>query len=447
MANLQTMNIHKLENRKFANICKNSGKTWTKLNARPTPLHMTHSHVVRIFDRSTPPHIVTLVALSGLSALAMNLFIPSLPMMAEHFQTSYGLMQMAIPAYLAVNAATQIFIGPISDLLGRRPVMLWGIALFCLATIGCLIAPDVYTFLVFRMLQAVIATGMVLSRAVVRDLYPQDQAASRIGYVTMGMAIVPMLGPVLGGYMGEWFGWKSNFWILLGTGALMFWVTWTDAGETRAQTGRSLRQQMREYPELLMSPRFWGYALSSAFASGAFFSYLGGAPFVATEIYGLNAAELGRFFGAPALGYFAGNYVSGRYSARFGVNRMILWGCWAVTIGMALLMAAYLLGHGGVYVFFGLMTFVGVGNGLTIPNATAGMLSVRPSLAGSASGLGGTLMLAGGAALSALAGAILTPGTGPWPLLWLMLTTSICSLVAIYFVIWRAKQIEGVDVR
>jgi DHA1 family bicyclomycin/chloramphenicol resistance-like MFS transporter len=114
---------------------------------------------------------------------------------------------------------------------------------------------------------------------------------------------------------------------------------------------------------------------------------------------------------------------------------------------MALLMAAYLLGHGGVYIFFGLMTFVGVGNGLTIPNATAGMLSVRPSLAGSASGLGGTLMLAGGAALSALAGAILAPGTGPWPLLWLMLTTSICSLVAIYFVIWRAKQIEGVDVR
>jgi DHA1 family bicyclomycin/chloramphenicol resistance-like MFS transporter len=91
------------------------------------------------------------------------------------------------------------------------------------------------------------------------------------------------------------------------------------------------------------------------------------------------------------------------------------------------------------------MTFVGVGTGLNIPNATAGMLSVRPSLAGSASGLGGTLMLGGGASLSAMAGALLTPGSGAWPLLWLMLTTSILSLFAIYFVIWRAKQISGLD--
>jgi DHA1 family bicyclomycin/chloramphenicol resistance-like MFS transporter len=317
--------------------------------------------------------------------------------------------------------------------------------LFCLATLGCLWAPDVFTFLVFRMLQDVIATGLVLSRAVVRDLYPQDEAASRLGYVTMGMAVVPMLGPVFGGYMGQTFGWQSNFWILLGTGLVILGLAWSDAGETRQNTGRSLRQQLAEYPELLTAPRFWGYSLSSAFASGAFFSYLGGAPYVATEIYGLNAAELGRFFGAPAVGYFAGNYISGRYSARFGVNKMILWGCWTVTVGMALLMAAYLLGFGGVYVFFGLMTFVGVGNGLTIPNATAGMLSVRPSLAGSASGLGGTLMLGGGASLSALAGVLLTPGSGAWPLLWLMLTTSVLSLFAIYFVIWRAKQISGLD--
>ncbi|MBO6882039.1 MAG: multidrug effflux MFS transporter [Marivita sp.] len=406
---------------------------------------MSYASKVRFLDRSTPPHIVTLILLAGLSALVMNIFLPSLPNMTAYFQTEYWLMQLSVAVYLAVNAVLQILIGPISDKMGRRPVILWGIGGFCVATLGCIYAPDIYTFLGFRMAQAVIVTAMVLSRAVVRDCVPQDQAASMIGYVTMGMAVVPMIGPAFGGVLDQYFGWQANFWLLLILGLALFWLTWSDLGETAKVSGLSLGQQFAQYPELLTSPRFWGYAIASGMSSGAFFAYLGGAPYVGTEVFGMSPAQLGFFFGAPAIGYFCGNFISGRFSARMGVNRMVMLGTLINCMGILLSMLVFWLGLGSEWTFFGFMTFVGLGNGMTIPNATAGMLSVRPHLAGTASGLGGAIMLGGGAGLSALAGALLVPGTGAWPLLWIMLATAVCAIIAIQLVIWRSVRLAGLD--
>ena len=406
---------------------------------------MTKPQTVRFLDRTTPPHIATLILMAGLSALAMNIFLPSLPDMARYFDADYKLMQLSVAVYLGVNAVMQILIGPISDKLGRRPVILAGILGFVLATIGCLVATNVYVFLLFRMLQAVIATSLVLSRAVVRDMVPADQAASMIAYVTMGMAVVPMIGPAVGGLLDEAFGWHANFWLLAGLGVLLYWLVWRDLGETAHKSGLTLTQQFAEYPELLTSPRFWGYALASGFASGAFFAYLGGAPFVGSEVFGLDPSELGFYFGAPAAGYFLGNFISGRFSTRIGVNRMVYWGSLINAFGIGLSMLVFAFDYGTAVTFFGFMTFVGLGNGMTIPNATSGMLSVRPHLAGTASGLGGAIMIGGGAALSALAGALLSPDTGAWPLLWIMFLTSACAIAAIRFVIWRAAQLKGLD--
>ncbi len=389
----------------------------------------------------SPPTILTLVLLSGLSALSMNLFLPSLPNMALHFEADYKIMQLSIALYLLVNAVLQILIGPLADKAGRRPVLLWGLVLFLLATLGCIYAPTAEVFLIFRMCQAIIVVGIVLSRAAVRDMYAQDQAASMLGYVTMGMAVVPMVGPAVGGFLEEAFGWKANFWLPFAVGALALGLTYWDFGETSSKSGKTLIQQFREYPELLTSPRFWGYSMSSALSSGAFFAYLGGAPFIGTELFGMSASEVGVYFGAPAIGYFFGNFISGRYSVRFGVNRMVLWGCWLNAIGVILSAALFLADMGTALSFFGFMTFVGLGNGMSIPNATAGSLSVRPHLAATASGLSGAIMLGGGAALSALSGALLTRETGAMPLLWVMLSTSILAIVAISMVIWRERQL------
>ncbi|SLN28040.1 Bicyclomycin resistance protein [Roseivivax jejudonensis] len=403
---------------------------------------MSDAPRVVFLDRTTPPHILTLVLLSGLAALTMNVFLPSLPAMVEHFETEYRLVQLSVAVYLGVNAGLQIFLGPVSDKLGRRPVILWGLGIFIIATFGCILAPDIWTFLAFRMLQATVVTGMVLGRAVVRDMVSQDRAASMIGYVTMGMALVPMIAPAIGGVLDEAFGWKANFWFMLGGGALLFWLAWRDLGETAAPSPLTLGQQFREYPELLTAPRFWGYALAAAFSSGAFFSYLGGAPFVGSEVFGLDPSTLGIYFGAPAVGYVIGNWASGRFSATVGVNRMVAMGATINAVGVAASMLVFAAGLGSALTFFGFMCFVGLGNGMTIPNATAGALSVRPRLAGTASGLAGAIMIGGGAALSALAGVLLAPGTGPWPLLWLQFATGICGIAAITLVVLRDRQLE-----
>jgi len=335
----------------------------------------------------------------------------------------------------------QLAIGPISDRFGRRPVLLWGFALFILATLGCLLAPTAEIFLVFRLLQAVVSAGMVLSRAVVRDMVDTEDAASMIAYVTMGMSLVPMLGPALGGLLDAAFGWQANFWLLFGLGIAVFWLLWRDLGETAGKREGGMAAQIREYPELLTSPRFWGYALSAMFASGAFFAYLGGAPFVGDVIYHLDPATLGLLFGAAALGYLFGNGISGRFTVRVGLDRMILAGTIVSSAGLALSLALHLAGFASPAVFFGFMIPLGLGNGLVMPNATAGLLSVRPQLAGSASGLGGALMIAGGAGLSAYSGALLSAESGAAPLLMLMLASSLLSLGAILAVMRRTRRL------
>lgn len=401
---------------------------------------MTHAPI-RFLDRSTPPHIATLVLLTGLGALAMNVFLPSLPKMAEWYAAPYALMQLTVAGFLATNAVMQIFIGPLSDKFGRRPMILAGVLVFCLATVGCLLAENVYVFLFFRMMQAAVAVGFALSRAVVRDMFPPDKAASMMGYVTMGMSLVPMVAPAVGGLIDETLGWRASFWLMLILGVLILVLVWADLGETARKSDRTVLGQFREYPELLTSPRFWGYCLACAFSSGAFFAFLGGAPYVGSEVFGMTPAEFGIWAALPGIGYFLGNFLTGLIAARVGVNRMVMAGSLTLASGMAGALILGWLGFGGPEVFFGAMIFVGIGNGMTIPSATSGMLSVRPHLAGTASGLGGTMQIGGGAALSVVAGLILGPGSDETPLLLLMFTTALCGLVAILIVVRREKKL------
>jgi MFS transporter, DHA1 family, multidrug resistance protein len=395
----------------------------------------------RFLDRSTPPVLATLILMAGLSALTMNIFLPSLPGMAAWFKVPYGLMQQSVALYLALSAALQIVIGPLSDRYGRRKVLLWSLVLFLIATVGTLLAPNATVFLACRMAQAVIASGMVLSRAIVRDITSDAEAASMIGYVTMGMSLVPMIGPVVGGFLDEAFGWQANFALLLGLGVLVTALVWADLGETATLQNVSIAGQFRLYPTLFASRRFWGYSLAAAFASGCFFAYLGGAPYVGTEVYGLSSSEIGMLFALTAVGYATGNFLAGRFSTRFGMNRMVLAGTSITTFGLAVLLILTLAGLSGPVVFFGLTIFMGIGNGVALPNANAGILSVKPELAGTASGLGGALMIGGGAALAAFAGALLPPGSTELPLVLLMLASSVASIIAILFVIRRAKAL------
>lgn len=398
---------------------------------------------VRLFDRATPPHVLTLVLLAALAALAMNVFLPSLPSMAVYFDTDYRVMQLSVSLYLAFNAVLQLFIGPISDRFGRRPVLIWALVVFVVATVGTLLATTAVVFLIFRMLQAVVVSAMVLSRAAIRDVHDEASSASMIGYVTMGMAVVPMLAPALGGLLDEVFGWQGSFVLMAVAGLGVLALTWADLGETAKSRATSMRKQFSDFPELFTSRRFWGYCATATLASGAFFAYLGGAPYVGSEVFGMAPAMMGLYFGAPALGYGVGNFLAGRYSVRYGVDRMVLIGCTICFAGMALLSVLFAAGFQTAELFFGLFITVGLGNGMVLPNATAGMMSVRPRLAGTASGLGGAIMIGGGAGLSAIAGAMLSPESGAAPLLAILLATSTLALLAIFYVIRRARVVSA----
>jgi len=404
---------------------------------------MTTAPIVRFFDRSTPPHIVTLVLLAGIAALNMSIFLPSLNHMAEYFDTDYAIMQLSVSGYLAVTAVLQIVIGPIADRFGRRPVVLGSLVIFVGATLGAMWAPSVEVFLAFRMVQGAIATAMVLSRAIVRDMVPQDQAASMIGYVTMGMSLVPMVGPMIGGALDQAFNWQASFVFLAGAGALVFAFCYFDQGETVQGGGMGFADQVKTYPELLTSPRFWGYAMCAAFSSGAFFAFLGGASFVADTVFGLSPVWGGVALGAPAIGYGFGNFLSGRLSVRLGINIMILYGSGVVAAGMGVSLLLSLAGLSSPLLFFGFCTLLGLGNGMVLPNATAGLLSVRPHLAGTASGLGGAIMIGGGAAMSAIAGALLSVETGALPLQAIMFATAVCAGISILLVIRRERMLAG----
>ena len=393
-------------------------------------------------NRETQPSMLMLVLLASISALAMNSFLPSLPNMAEHFGSSTALMGLSVGVYLGTSAIFQILVGPLSDRIGRRTVSLWALIIFSVVSISCVYAPNTFVFMFLRALQAIAACTFVVARAIVRDTTETQASGSKIAYISMGTAICPMFGPALGGLLDGWFGWEANFWFIGGLGLFILVIAYFDLGETVPENTQGFRQQFSEYPELLLSRRFWGYCLASAFGAGAFFAYLGGGPFVGSIVYNLSPEMLGLYFGAPAIGYFFGNFLSGRFTIRFGIDAMILWGLWIIFSGLSLSMVCSYIGYGTVETFFGFMIFVGLGNGLTIPNATAGMLSVRPHLAGTASGLGGAMMIAIGAALSTLAGAFLVPGSNEMPLLMLMWFSSLSGVAVIIYVRQRNKRLK-----
>jgi Bcr/CflA subfamily drug resistance transporter len=385
---------------------------------------------------ASPPTILTLILLTALSVLSLNMFLPSLPNIAKELQADYALVSLSIAGYLAATAVLQLVMGPLSDRFGRRPVLLAGLAIFVIASLGCALAGDIWTFLAFRILQGAIISGAALSRAVIRDMMSPREAASLMGYVGMAMAVAPMLGPLLGGALDELFGWRANFLAFLAMGIVIFVLCWIDLGETNTTPSETFMRQFRSYPELFRSQRFWGYALCMMFSTAGFYSFLAGAPLVAEALFGMSPAELGFCLGTITAGFAVGSYLSGRYGKRHSLATMMIAGRLVAGAGLLAGLALFLAGFVHPLSLFGATIFVGLGNGLTIPGSNAGALSVRPQLAGSAAGLSGALTVAAGALLTSLTGAVIDAANGPYVLLGLMLLNTLLALLAALHVRW-----------
>jgi DHA1 family bicyclomycin/chloramphenicol resistance-like MFS transporter len=404
---------------------------------------MSNLPAARYFDRKTPPHVTTLVLIAGSGAMSLNIFLASLPEMARYFDQPYSIMQFTLTGYLALTAVTQLILGPISDRIGRRPVMLACLAIFIASSFGAALSTSFELFMMFRCLQAVIVSGFVISRAAVRDMVAREKAASMLGYVAMGMALSPMIAPAVGGLLADIFGWQSNFHALAVIGLITLLIIYFDQGETNLRKSASFSQQFKSYPELMTSRRFWGYTAVLVFASGTFFAFLGGAPYVGDKFYGLSASEVGLYLSITPLGYMIASGISGRYSSRFGIYRMLLVGSLVTFLFMVPALLTAWLDVQNPMGFFAFTFAIGFGNGLVMPSANAGMLDAKPELAGSASGLSGALMTLGGACLSALAGFLLTEESGTYPLIYCILGASLLCVLATLYTIMIEKQVRG----
>lgn len=390
------------------------------------------------------PPLVLLVAVTAVGPLALNIFMPSMPALPAVFDTDYGTVQLTLSLYLIATAISQLFYGPISDRYGRRPVLLTGLVLFLLGSLIGYLATSIEVLILGRIVQAVGGcAGLVLGRAIVRDVYDRDKSASMIAYVTGAMVVAPMVGPAIGGFLDAQVGWRSSFLLLIGVGGVVLAFTVLILRETHTERhGRSgLRSMAASYPSLLRRPLFDVYAAQTAFNSAAFFSFLGGAPFVVVELMGRTSQEYGLWFALASIGYMSGNFFAGRLSERLGVNRMLVLGTTISLIGGLMLTGVMLADALLLPTLFGCMLVMAFGNGVSIPNGLAGAVSVDPGRAGAASGLAGFAQMGTGALASTITGAWLAHTPSAWPMVLMMVgSAGIAVLVA-----WTAWAMTAGD--
>ena len=378
-----------------------------------------------------PSFIALLIGVAAVSPLGINMYLPSMPGMARAFGVDYTTIQLTLSLYLAAMAVGQLIIGSLSDRFGRRPVLLIGLLVFVLGSFVCLSAQNVGVLIAGRVVQAVGGcAGITLSRAIVRDLYGRNQVASMIGYVTMGMAVAPMMAPTIGGVLDTLYGWRASFAFLMAFGGLALLFAFRSLPETNRNRGEagSMRQLWLSYRSLVRSRLFWGYTLAASFTSAVFFAFLAGAPYVMIELMGRSPAEYGFYFAIVPSGYILGNFATGRFAARIGPNRMILTGAVMVLVSVSAMATAFAAGILHPIALFGPMFFIGVGNGLVLPSGIAGAVSVNPEVAGAAAGLSGSLQIGFGALVAPLIGAALS--TTVWPLIAIMAASSLLAIAS-----------------
>lgn len=375
--------------------------------------------------RRLPPFMI-LVAVSAVGPLALNLFMPSVPGLQAEFGITAGAAQLTLTVYLVGMAASQLFYGPLSDRFGRRPMLLAGLVLFALASGLAAIATSIDLLVWARLAQAIGGSaGMVLARAMVRDVHERDKSASVIGYITMAWVIAPMFAPAIGGVLDSLAGWRSGFALLAVVGALVLAAAWRFMPETHVVRRGGPLISLADCRRLLATPRFLGYVATLGFSSGVFFVFLAGAPHIMVTVLGRTPVDYGVWFMVVSVGYMFGNFLSGRLSETHGSDRMVRFGNHSALAGTGIALAALLFGLQSPATLFLPMMLVALGNGLTVPNGIAGAISIDPRAIGTAAGLSGFLQMAICAILSQAVGS----AQDGWPaaMYWVMAASAVVA--------------------
>ncbi len=375
-----------------------------------------------------------LTVMAALGPFTLNVVLPAIPRMADRFQVEVGHVQLLLSAFLIGMAVSQLLLGTLSDRFGRKPVILGGLVLTLAGSLAATFADSVDSLIAARVVQSLGASsGLVIGRAIVRDLFAQKDAAGILSVITMGMVVAPMLAPTVGGLIDDHFGWRVIFAVIAVLSVAMTVLVAALLPETRppeAHKGQSGGEILRDAAHLLREKRFLSYAGTVVFATAGFFAFVGGAPHIIVSLMERPASEYGLWFVLTSFVYMGGNACTKRYVGRVGPDKLILIGAWLSVVSGVMLLAVALLGWVTSPVWFFLpllpMTFA---NGLQLPSAVAGTVSVNPQVAGSASGLTGFSQMLFGALVAQASGVGVSLFHSATPVCALILVSSLAALV------------------
>ena len=385
-------------------------------------------------DATGQPRTIVFVlgTLALLGPLSIDMYLSGLPAMTNDLGTSASLAQLSLSACLVGLALGQLVAGPISDVIGRRAPVLVGLIAYMVAAFLCMIAPNIEALIAFRLLQGFAgAAGVVISRAVVRDLYSGIRAAQFFALLMLVNGLGPILAPLIGGQVLLFTSWRGIFGALVVFGGLIWLNAFRNLPETHAIANRStagVRATLGGFGRLLRDRTFAGYALVIGMAMGTMFAYVSGSSFVLQNIYGVSQQAFGLFFAITAVGFIGMSQINARLINVVPMRVMLTIGVCVNLLGASIMLLAINVFGLGLWGIIPGMFVVAVSNGMISPNATALALTDYPRMAGSASALLGLMTFAVGAIVAPIVG-IAGEDTAV-PLSLVIFACSVCGLAA-----------------
>lgn len=359
--------------------------------------------------RTARPPIWLLMMATVASQLALTIYLPALPGIARHFDVPYGTAQLTLSVYLFAFAFAQLAVGPLSDRIGRRPVLLGALVIFVGASVACALAVSIEMLIGARLVQACGACGgVVLGRAIVRDSRTTQEAPTAMAYMASGMALGPALAPLLGGQVLVLVDWRATFWLTAIVGAVVLVLAWLILGETaplRKTASSWLCGLLEGFAIVIRSRRFVGLMIAATSASSAFNIFFSGGPILLINVMGVSAALFGWFTLAWAGNFVIGSLLQSRLHPYIKSINLIAVGQLVLVAGALGMVITALAGYVAPLALIIPLIIMGLGNGLNMPNAMANALAAVPAHhVGAASALMGFVQMLCAAALTVLMG-------------------------------------------
>lgn len=367
--------------------------------------------------------------LAAIGPLAIDMYLPALPTIAEDLATDVAATQATLISYFLAFGIAQLVYGPLADQIGRKKPLYIGVGVFMLGSLGCALASDITWLVASRFLQGLGgAAVMVVPRAVIRDLYTGTQATRLMATIMLVISVSPMLAPLGGSGLIAIWDWRAIFWLLAGAGILSLCLTYFTLPETLPQTARvpvnlsTLRAGMKT---LLTDRLFMGLTFIGGFGMASFFVFLASASFVYTGQYGLSPTGFSIAFAINAIGFFSASQMAAPLGERFGMERVVVWATTGFLVITAILAMLTLAGVESLYLLIGFLFCANACLGLVIPSTMVMALDHHGEIAGLASSLGGTLQMVAGGVMIGLASPFFDGTATP-----MVIAIALCAVVS-----------------